>query len=83
MEQKSLVAKGPFLPEVDNVHIKYSPVVIWFQAIWLVRWSLVISSYSSDWLYMENARKTKILWGKIKMAESENSWFASVAEVNK
>ena len=35
--------------------IKYSLMVIRFQAIWLVRWSPVISSYSSDWLYMENA----------------------------
>ena len=39
--------------------IKYSPMVIRFQAIWLVPWSPVISSYSSDWLYMENAGKPK------------------------
>ena len=42
-----------------NHFIKYSPMVIRFQAIWLVRWSTVISSYSSDWLYMKNAW----LWG--------------------
>ena len=37
---------------------------IWFQAIWLVRWSPVISSYSSDWLYMENAGKLNLFWNK-------------------
>ena len=40
--------------------IKYSPMVIRFQAIWLVRWSPIISSYSSDWLYMENAGKLNL-----------------------
>ena len=39
-------------PEI-TVIIKYSPMVIRFQAIWLVRWSPVISLYSSDWLYMK------------------------------
>ena len=35
-------------------------MVFWFQAIWLVRWSPVISSYSGDWLYMENAVKLNL-----------------------
>ena len=39
-------------PEI-TVIIKYSPMLIRFQAIWLVRWSPVISLYSSDWLYMK------------------------------
>ena len=35
------------------------------QAIWLVQWSLVIRSYSSDWLYiMENARKLNLFSNK-------------------
>ena len=39
-------------------------MVIRFQAIWLVRWSPVISSYSSDWLYMENAGKLNLFSNK-------------------
>ena len=42
------------LPGCVQEIIKYRRMVIRFQAIWLVRWSPVISSYSSDWLYMEN-----------------------------
>ena len=54
-----------------HIIIKYSPVVIRFQAIWLVRWSPFISSYSSDWLYMENTRrlvlkKTVFLRGRVR-----------------
>ena len=44
--------------------IKYSPIFIRFQAIWLVRWSPVISSYSSDWLYMGNAGKLDLFSNK-------------------
>ena len=44
--------------------IKCSSMVIRFQAIWLVQWSLVISSYSSDWLYMENAGKLNLFSNK-------------------
>ena len=35
-------------------------MIIRFQAIWLVRWSPVISPYSSDLLYMENAGKLNL-----------------------
>ena len=49
----------------------------WFGGHWLPAHILVIDKK------MENARKTQILRGKIEMAESENSRFASVAEVNK
>ena len=55
--------------------IKYSPMVIRFQAIWLVRWSAVISSYSSDWLYMENAW----LWGCHVTFDSTEVIFESAA----
>ena len=44
------------------------PLIHWLfdfsQAIWLFRWSPVISSYSSDWLYMENAGKLNLFSNK-------------------